>query len=776
MLSHRRIFYLILAAYLVLATIYSLVTPLFEASDELWHYPMVKYLADSGLQLPPQDPANPGPWRQEGSQPPLYYLAAAVLTAGLDTSDLDTIRRVNPHADIGVVRPDGNVNMMVHRPGAEDFPWRGAALATHLARFFSIALGLGTVIVSYALAREIFPGWPLAALGAAALTAFLPMFLFISGSVNNDNLSNFLGNLLTLLIVRLLKISSAHRGEPTVRPYLPMIGSYALIGVVTGAGLLAKLNLGFFIPLVALALLVVSLRQRDWRPLVVGGAISGGLTILIAGWWYFRNWQLYDDPTGLTMFLQMVGRRAVPANLAQLWSERHSFTQAYWGFFGGVNVPLPEIVYLIFNIIGGLGLLGALAFFVYLLIKRLRAAHQQSISPAPDHAEHRVYHFLPAAVTVLWPLVTFISYLRWTAETPASQGRLVFGALSAISLWMVVGLLWWLPRRVQPFVLAAVTAYFAVVAALTPFLVIAPAYAPPAAIPPGEPDVIFTEPDDTGAIGLLGARLTTASVQPEDYAQIVMDWQITQTLRRDWSLFVHLVTPDGVIIGQRDVYPGGGTLATSDLAAGRAWANPVAVWVPPAAYAPMTLDVVVGWYHLPTGARLRLSDDAAETLTIGQIELLPRSGDLNLPNPMHINFENRLELVGYALTDLSPLAGDTLELTLYWRGLQPMDTDYKIFANVLDPQTLTKYAASDVMPAQWQRPTTTWTPGEIIEDTHNLSIDPATPPGIYELELGLYHEAPDGTFPRLRIVTPDGGMANNFIYLSRVRVLPREDS
>src|SRR5262245_52615849 len=108
----RRLLYLILLAYVLLATLYSIVTPLFEVSDELWHYPMVKYLADNGLQLPPQDPANPGPWRQEGSQPPLYYMLSAILTAGVDTSDMDLVRRINPHADIGVVRPDGNANMI----------------------------------------------------------------------------------------------------------------------------------------------------------------------------------------------------------------------------------------------------------------------------------------------------------------------------------------------------------------------------------------------------------------------------------------------------------------------------------------------------------------------------------------------------------------------------------------------------------------------------------------------------------------------------------------
>jgi 4-amino-4-deoxy-L-arabinose transferase-like glycosyltransferase len=745
MTPSRRILYAILAAYLLLGVVYSVVSPVFEVSDELWHYPMVKYLVDHGLQLPPQDPANPGLWRQEGSQPPLYYLMSAVLTAGIDTSDLETVRRQNPHADIGIIRPDGNANMMVHDPAAEAFPWHGTALAVHMIRLFSVLLGLGTVWVTYQIGREIFPDWPAVALAAAGLAAFLPMFLFISGSVNNDNLSNFLGNLLTLLIVRLLK----HKTMPGWR-------GYVLLGMVTGAGLLAKLNIGFLIPLVTLALLVVSLRLRDWRPLVVGGLISGGLTIAIAGWWYWHNWQVYGDPTGLNMFLEIVGRRAIPANLTQLWSERHSFTQAYWGFFGGVNVPLPESVYLVFNIIGGLGLLGGVLFMVNTLARRRWSLEQ----------------WLPAAVTILWPVVTFVSYLRWTAETPASQGRLVFGALSSIALWMAVGLAWWWPKKAQSVVLSGAVGFFALVALLTPFLVIAPAYALPETLPPGEPVALFSE-SDGGAVGLLDAQVLTGTVQPEDYALIELDWQITQPLSRDWSLFVHLVTPDNVIVGQRDIYPGGGKLATSDLTQDDAWRNPVAVWLPPASYAPMMLTVEVGWYDLLTGERLTLPD-GSERLTVGTVELQPRTSDLDVPNPISVNFNNQVELVGYALSDLSPQAGNTIELTLYWRGLQTMDTDYIVFVHIIDPPTLTIYAGSDAMPVQWNAPTSTWTPGDIITDIHTLIVREDTLPGIYELEIGLYTQEPDGTFPRPRIVTPDGGMANDFTYLSRVRVLAEE--
>jgi len=782
--THRRKLSFILAVYVILAFTYSVVTPIFEASDEVWHYPMVKYLADHGLALPPQDPANPGPWRQEGSQPPLYYMIAAVLTSGIDTSDMDLVRRINPHADIGVIRPDGNANMIVHRQEAETFPWRGTTLAVHIARFFSIALGLGTVLGTYQLAREIFPDWPMVALGAAALNAFLPMFLFISASVNNDNLANLLGNLLTLLIVRLVKTPQKRQDEPAVRSY---IRTYDVIGIVTGAGLLAKLNIGFLIPLVALALLVVSSRQRDWRPFVIGGAISGGLTIAIAGWWYIRNAQLYGDLTGLNMFLNMVGRRAVYANLPQLWSERHSFTQAYWGFFGGMNVSLPEWAYVVFNLIGGVGLIGAVGFLVYRILPhpptpssldREGETSSRSVQNRPVKVE-----WLPALVTIIWPAVTFVSYLRWTAETPASQGRLVFGALSAISLWMAVGLVWWLPGKWQGVVMTGVAGYFGVVAAFAPFLVIAPRYE----LPANETGIsgmgttgIFREPaGDSGLIKLAGTGtvIWENEVKPEDYFDVWTAWKIERPLRRDWSIFVHLVTPDGVIIGQRDVYPGQGLLATADLPEGRGWLKNISVWIPATAYAPMTLDVQVGWYDLQTGERLMLPN-GDETLNIGQVELLPRADDENLgvPNPIRINFDNQIELVGYDMSDLSPAAGDTVELTLYWRGLTRMSQGYKIFANILDPQTLTKYAASDGMPVNWNAPTSTWTPGDIIKDVHTLTVDPNAPPGIYETEIGWYLQAEDGTLPRLRIVTPDGGMADNYLNLSRVRILAADDT
>ena len=80
----------ILGAYLILATIYNVIVPPFEAPDEHNHFFYVKHLAD-GNSLPVQDPERIGPWAQEGSQPPLYYALAALLIRGIDTDDIDKL-------------------------------------------------------------------------------------------------------------------------------------------------------------------------------------------------------------------------------------------------------------------------------------------------------------------------------------------------------------------------------------------------------------------------------------------------------------------------------------------------------------------------------------------------------------------------------------------------------------------------------------------------------------------------------------------------------------
>lgn len=735
----RRGIIAVLCAYALLVSLYIVVVPLYEASDELWHYPMVQYMATHGLRLPPQDLDSLGAWRQEGSQPPLYYMLAALLTMSIDTSDMPAVRRVNPHADIGIVPPDGNVNMMTHSHNIH--PLRGTALASYISRLFSAILGGVTVYVTYRTACLLFPDAPHIALAASAFNAFLPMYLFISASVNNDNLSNLLSNALVWVLLSVM--SGALRLHWR---------TYALMGVLVGAGILSKLSIGFLIPLVAAVLAFVSLRARDWRPFVIGGVVSGALTITIAGWWYWHNWQTYGDPTGLNRFLDIVGRRPVSADWGQIWAERDSFLQAFWGFFGGMNVPMPAALY---NLLNAVGLYAAVSALVFTALRLVRGTWRGILR-------------VQVLFTWLWIAISLLAYARWTSETIASQGRLIFGALSVIAVWLMWGMVWWLPRRAQARVLAVSMGALGMLAAVTPLIIIRPTYVPPEPLPVTPSIATFSAPEG-GKLSIMRTELLTHETTPASFVHLVLDVAVLEPLARDWSLFVHLVDPNGVIISQRDLYPAGGLFATSDLVTGRAWRNPIAVYVPASAYTPLTLDVVVGWYHLPSGERLR--HDAGDTLHVGQVTLMPRPNKHNLPNPQTLTFDGQIALLGYTLSTLSPQAGDTVELTLYWQAVRPLDKDYTVFAQLLDPSTATQYASSNAMPAAWTRPTSTWQLGEIVEDTHTLIVAADTPPALYELIIGLYTRDESGRFLRLRV----DGSSENAVFLSRLRVHPQQE-
>ena len=105
---------LLLSAYLLLAAAYGVSIPLWEAPDAIWHYQFAAHLAAGG-GLPGRADVGPAaPWRQEASQPPLYYLAAAPWIALVRPTDGGTAIRANPHAKVGVTDAGGNLNSLVH--------------------------------------------------------------------------------------------------------------------------------------------------------------------------------------------------------------------------------------------------------------------------------------------------------------------------------------------------------------------------------------------------------------------------------------------------------------------------------------------------------------------------------------------------------------------------------------------------------------------------------------------------------------------------------------
>jgi hypothetical protein len=135
--------------------------------------------------------------------------------------------------------------------------------------------------------------------------------------------------------------------------------------------------------------------------------------------------------------------------------------------------------------------------------------------------------------------------------------------------------------------------------------------------------------------------------------------------------------------------------------------------------------------------------------------------------PMRAVLGDQVELIGYRLERASIQPGETLTLTLFWRGLQPMTRSYTVFTHVLGPDGQI-YGQKDSLPAAGLLPTTAWRPGVLIPDEYAIPMAPDAPPGNYELEIGMYEL---DTGRRLPAVDATGQrLADDRILLTRVTV------
>jgi len=272
----------IVSLFILLAVAYSLASPLYEPTDEVRHFRYVRHIAVYH-DLPVQRADAP---RAQSHHPPLYYALGALVSGWVPVAqDVYYEPQVNPFwTDRYEEVSDDNKNQYLHGDD-ERFPFHGVALAVYLVRWMTILIGAATVWVTYRLGREVFPDRPALALGAAALVAFNPQFLYLSGAVTNDVPAALCGAAVLWASVRLL------RNGPSLRADLTL-------GILYGLALLTKFHLLALIAVIELAYVLAVRRTRNWRALLRANLIILGMALVIAGWWFWRNWVLYGGATG----------------------------------------------------------------------------------------------------------------------------------------------------------------------------------------------------------------------------------------------------------------------------------------------------------------------------------------------------------------------------------------------------------------------------------------------------------------------------------------------
>jgi len=705
----RTLISLILVGYTLLAGAYAALTPIFEAPDESYHFAMVQRLAQD-FRLPVQDASQITPWFQEGSQPPLYYYLASLIVRLSGGAQPILELPPNPHAAIGIGLAQHNQNAYLHRGAGTQIP-TPLSRAFYLTRALSIVLGLITLIGIIGTARESFPQTPSIGLLMVAFVAFNPQFVFMTASVNNDNLVTALSTLGLWLILRWMR-------TPTRREGL-------ILALVMALAALSKLSGLILYPTAFVALVILLWKRRI--PLTAGirlGVIWIGAWALIAGWWFVRNRLLYGDWTGTNLMIAIIQPRLHPYTLSVMLNEMEGLRISFWGLFGWFNVIAPQWLYPLMDALTMLSLIGGVGGLIRLW------------------REKKFERLQPIGILALHLVITFGALINWTRQTPGTQGRLLFPAMGAVAALIVSG--WWalIPRGARwtgwrPLIGAVSVLPLFWVTLTTPLGVIAPAYAPPPTVADLPLEAVRTQVH-FGSIEVMGYLIDSAPIRLGESLSVTVFLRSTGDGTQnspDLSLFLTVLDPVGKAAGTLDTYPGGGDLPTSAFEPGLIYADHYLIPITAPVSTPMQGRIEVGFWQGSPEKRIVPVDVEGRPLTT----LIVHGGTIVNPappapsNPQSALFSGALRMNGYSLHR----EDSRLELKVQWEALTSVYEDFNVLVHLIPEGDEKPARQGDSAPLGGIYPTSAWAVGVPFEDTYRLDLR-GLPSGTYRLRLGLY--------------------------------------
>jgi hypothetical protein len=523
------------------------------------------------------------------------------------------------------------------------------------------------------------------------------------------------------------------------------------LAVAFAFALMAKFNLAFALPLVELALLMAVWPRRDWRGLIRANLFIGVFVALIAGWWFVRNDQLYGEPTGVQRMNELWGGRDPKESFSLAVSEIPYAWSSLWGRFGYGQIPLPDAIYTGALIVSLIGLVGLVIAFVRKQFDRVQ-----------------IRQLILVIVSAGLFAAALFGYMM--SSTAGPMGRFYFPGLSAFGLLLALGWTTLFNLR-KPRYSLLITRYAVSLAAFAFALIAFFGYFLPAYAAPQKVDArSIAEPLNVtfdGKIELLGAETDRVSAQPDEPIKATLYWRALQPIDRSYVEFVHLIDDQGIMVAQRDTWPGRGMYPTTVWQPGEVIADSLYLHIPDGAYAPIHATLSVGLYE-QDGSRLTASDTQGQAVTdnavsIGTLTIDRRPGEY--PNSMQVDFGNQVELLGYEMSPRSILPGQAVTVTLYWRATAPFTGNYRVFLNALRP-TQRISAQDSSKPLHDTFLTKNWPVGEVITDVRVLHFPPTAQPGELDVEVGWF--LPKGD--RLNVLAEDGHEVDSRQLLSKIEI------
>jgi hypothetical protein len=339
----------------------------------------------------------------------------------------------------------------LHRPSLYYFlaapillPFTDADLETQLliVRLVSVFFSMLTLWVVYLTARVAVPDDPFVPLAGLAFVAALPMHVYISASINNDNLEGVCGSLVCLGLVWGLR-----RGFS--------LKLWLLVLVAFGLGLITKRGIVGLGPVIALAWIFWLPSLRGWRLGLGLAAIGLAVCIGLAGFdavgpmlgpgrllpAFLREKLIgyaLNEPDQISRLLDkgITSPEVYPLILGHQWLMFWGF----WGAFGWYSVLLSPAAYTWLAVITGLCALG---FFVWLGQQGWAARRAAGVVAR----RNLLVGLLCVAAIVVMLVLTEGERLAYFTAAQIPQGRYLFVVIGPIALALALGVRTLLPAR-----------------------------------------------------------------------------------------------------------------------------------------------------------------------------------------------------------------------------------------------------------------------------------------------------------------------------------------
>jgi hypothetical protein len=316
---------------LLSALTWSLIVPLFQVPDEQAHVAYAQHLAEVGAPPAGQSDAKTMSEQEQRLLAALRWRRITHRPENPPLSNPRAHRRLERVVDAPAERAGegGSSNATQNPPlyyGLAAIAYRLSPFTdlfdrVHAMRVVSALLAAVTALLAFLFVRELLPGTPWAWTVGGLAVAVQPMFGFIGGGINNDNL------LFAASAGVLLALAIGFRHGLTV-------GLGIGIGACTAVGLLSKATMVGLLPGIALGVILIALRtspeqrREAWR-----GAVAAGVLALAPFLIYMALNELAWDRGLLFGSPEAEGKRSAAAAIGSRPSTLIGHLSYLWQFY-----------------------------------------------------------------------------------------------------------------------------------------------------------------------------------------------------------------------------------------------------------------------------------------------------------------------------------------------------------------------------------------------------------------------------------------------------------